>query len=1264
MHVPRVTRSSGISVVTPDAVRVPTDAPAGARSTRPQRDARSRGRPRGPVPLQVQTGASGATHDVFDLLGDELQLKDVIALQPTVTPTSVGGTRSRGSERVDAQQRVDIDVPLEAGEWAVVLVEQDGVFAWDFGEVDDAPTAPHAPGGATRRGGERSSRRVARFHLDLYARGTPARRRSTQGFARSLLLRPALAAVFTFGAELVVGQVVRRLERDVERGMVHITAPEPETWKRLSSMRTLRQPTERAARILLFVHGTFSSTVGGFGELALTEAGRAFLADAASAYDVVLGFDHATLSEDPVENAEQLLEALRAIPGSHPPNIDVIAHSRGALVIRSLVEHLQPRGRRQTTEGLDAHVRRLVLVGGTNNGTALAQAANWYAMIDLYTNLVVAGSRVLSLAGPKGAAVGRVVRAGLGGLARFAKAVTVVGLDPARVPGLAAMDPTQAFVRELNQTQPGQPTPDDLDVFVITSDFDAAGPVDPSTGMTQRLIKALADRLVDQLMGVENDLVVDVASMTHVDPHVEDGGGFIRGVHDFGTNARVHHTNYFLQPDTFLALRRWLGVGSPQSPTDRGVVRGEPGHVAVDLPTVADADFVEIDAAMSASLARELTSDDPSRFVVVRRREPDGGALYRYAFAHDEFTDMLRSLRSDDDTSLEGLGVLYETQASPEVSPAQSRGYAVADAATPWARRQVVLSEGRPIGVVPHVGEAASPMAALADEPSVTVPQVAARRRSAVAPRQTGTRGVQPPARRGALEATAPPPAESETVQQFFRAQMDDEIMIDRATTLTVEVSADSLTAAARGGAAAGSGDVISSRTISIAVIGRRNVVVVGDDRVDVQPAEPKAPHRLFFEVRGTHEGDGEVWVIAQQGPQPLVTLVLNVTVVAERISGRRRHAVSDAVAPMLAQPQRRNQLRIVEQRHGTEASFDFEFRSEALDRFEFATTRLNNDPATYVAALYREIEEKWIDTDSDVDAFAVDLQAMGATMFERLIPAPIQRALWDGRDTIDSIEVVSTEPFIPWELVHLRDPDARGLDDTERFFGLMGMVRWLHGAGLARPTIKLENAVVKAVVPDYPAGSGKELPATRDELDYLERTLGAERVPAQHADLLRLLRTPGSFDVLHFAGHGVAAADDIANAQLILEGRVEDGVWYPSELSATTVDAFARLEADDGSRPLVFLNACQVGRAGYQLTGLGGFAQAFLKGRAGAFVGSLWAVGDAPAATFSQAFYGALKSGKTLSEATTAARRAARAAGEASWLAYAVYGDPHAVAV
>ena len=147
----------------------------------------------------------------------------------------------------------------------------------------------------------------------------------------------------------------------------------------------------------------------------------------------------------------------------------------------------------------------------------------------------------------------------------------------------------------------------------------------------------------------------------------------------------------------------------------------------------------------------------------------------------------------------------------------------------------------------------------------------------------------------------------------------------------------------------------------------------------------------------------------------------------------------------------------------------------------------------------------------------------------------------------------------------------------------------------------------------------------------------------------------------MHFAGHGVAEHDDIANAQLMLEGRVDGGKYIPSYLSATTVEQFAQLDDSLGNRPLVVINACQAGRAGYKLSGIGGFARAFLAGKAGGFVGALWSVGDAPAQTFTQEFYERFLAGDRLAEAAIAGREKARLAGEATWLAYVVYGHPHA---
>ena len=147
-----------------------------------------------------------------------------------------------------------------------------------------------------------------------------------------------------------------------------------------------------------------------------------------------------------------------------------------------------------------------------------------------------------------------------------------------------------------------------------------------------------------------------------------------------------------------------------------------------------------------------------------------------------------------------------------------------------------------------------------------------------------------------------------------------------------------------------------------------------------------------------------------------------------------------------------------------------------------------------------------------------------------------------------------------------------------------------------------------------------------------------------------------GEFDLLHFAGHGEAGPGS-SNAKLLLEGRMENERYIPESLSETTVKQFCQFKS---TKPIVLLNACQIGRTGYALTGVSGFAQAFLKGGAGAFVGTLWSVGDRPARIFSETLYTALTNGKSLAVATREARQASKASGDATWLAYVVYGHPH----
>jgi len=162
--------------------------------------------------------------------------------------------------------------------------------------------------------------------------------------------------------------------------------------------------------------------------------------------------------------------------------------------------------------------------------------------------------------------------------------------------------------------------------------------------------------------------------------------------------------------------------------------------------------------------------------------------------------------------------------------------------------------------------------------------------------------------------------------------------------------------------------------------------------------------------------------------------------------------------------------------------------------------------------------------------------------------------------------------------------------------------------------------------------------------------------------DVKELLEGPAAFDLLHYAGHGEADERDLDDAQLVLgeSWQAELQGYVPVPLTIPNVQQYAKLADDHGNRPMVVLNACQVGREGKLFGRIGGFARAFLTTGAGVFVSTLWSVGDKPARNFTEGLYTELRARRTLSEATRAARARARRARDATWLSYVVYGSPY----
>jgi hypothetical protein len=262
----------------------------------------------------------------------------------------------------------------------------------------------------------------------------------------------------------------------------------------------------------------------------------------------------------------------------------------------------------------------------------------------------------------------------------------------------------------------------------------------------------------------------------------------------------------------------------------------------------------------------------------------------------------------------------------------------------------------------------------------------------------------------------------------------------------------------------------------------------------------------------------------------------------------------------------------------------------------------------------------------------------------ETLYPLSERGVHTDAGRYVPTVQIVSDEPYIPWEILRgsLADAQGRWRADPLAFCERFNLARWLAGPGTPH---KLPILTVALVAPP------SNLRFVRQEVEALRNLPGlAVKVIENKADLEEFLQN-GQAEALHFACHGAFNVDLPARSAVKLGDRF---------LRATELTPQYRNFAL--GRPLVFMNACDSGRLGIGLTGLDGWAEAFLTGdggQAGVFIGSVWQTTDELASQFAAVFYGRLLAGDRLAEAMRQARAAVKRAGDATYLSYTLYANP-----
>ena len=371
----------------------------------------------------------------------------------------------------------------------------------------------------------------------------------------------AQAGVSWLGTRLLMGAIEGRLHCPGLCRWKYLDDESPELTKVDLTTPAGKPPPD--AELLIFVHGTGSSTLGSFGHLRTAEP--ELWQDFRKHYgDHIYGFEHRTLSESPIKNA---LDLVRSLP--HGAHVSLVSHSRGGLVADLLcladfgaqIEHYsypfespgtRDAGQREAIlQGLreayrehrelllklagELRERKLVIhryarIASPANGTLLASGNFDVFLSGLLTLLGAVPFLYTSL----------LYRAFRRAVIEIAKRRT----DPHMVPGIEAMLPDSPLAQFLCEA----PVKPDIQMAVIAGDVEGGD-------MLSRLRVALTDFVLFDKQ--DNDLVVDTPAMlAGIAPRARAKVLFERGAH-------VSHFRYCSNSSSRWALRDWLIDSDP-----------------------------------------------------------------------------------------------------------------------------------------------------------------------------------------------------------------------------------------------------------------------------------------------------------------------------------------------------------------------------------------------------------------------------------------------------------------------------------------------------------------------------------------------------------------------------------------------------------------------------------------------------------------------------------------------------------------------------
>lgn len=410
----------------------------------------------------------------------------------------------------------ELEISDTGEEWGAALLAQDesGALSWHFPLDRSNAVVPPTRGGGSK---------LFRLPRQVVA-PPPATEAGTTRGVLGLIGKKLLKVLVYPVTDPILGAVTEHFAGKWEaahrpygfrsftpQNYTDVTTELPD-WQALSSGRSL-----------LFLHGTFSRAHAAFGGLP-SETMEA-LSDRYGKR--LFAFDHFSLAHSPAQNIRQFVEMLPA--DVRKLDFDIICHSRGGLVARTLAEQLGNLG----TGGREINVGKVVFVATPNQGTLLANPDHMIKMIDRYTTMlnVFPVPQITD------------VLEGIMAVVKILGHGVLKGLD-----GLSAMCPDRVSLNA-----PGAPP---CQYYAIAADFD------PDEAGLGHLVRGLQLQLMEKLMddvfqNAANDLVVPTRGV------YEPNGSPNFPIpperrFEFTKSPKVTHINIFGEPEASERLLAWL----------------------------------------------------------------------------------------------------------------------------------------------------------------------------------------------------------------------------------------------------------------------------------------------------------------------------------------------------------------------------------------------------------------------------------------------------------------------------------------------------------------------------------------------------------------------------------------------------------------------------------------------------------------------------------------------------------------------------------